>query len=66
MKQEDITMLLCINKRQWAMYKIGQRDLPLDAQLKLVDMLAFRYCASTSSVSKYLYSFFENKSVEEL
>ncbi len=41
MKQEDMAILLQVNKSQWAMHEIGQRDLPLDAQLKLVEMLAF-------------------------
>ncbi len=41
MRQEDMAMLLRVNKSQWAMYETGKRDLPLEAQLKLVEMLAF-------------------------
>lgn len=41
MRQEDMAMLLRVNKSQWAMYESGKRDLPLEAQLKLVEMLAF-------------------------
>ncbi len=41
MRQEDMAMLLRVNKSQWSMYEIGQRDLPLKAQLKLAEMLAF-------------------------
>lgn len=41
MRQEEMAMLLGVNKSQWSMYEIGQRDLPLNAQLKLAEMLAF-------------------------
>ena len=41
MRQEEMAMLLRVNKSQWSMYEIGQRDLPLNAQLKLAEMLAF-------------------------
>ena len=41
MKQEDMDMLLRVNRSQWVMYEIGKRDLPLVAQLKLTEMLAF-------------------------
>ena len=41
MKYEDMAMLLQINLSQWAMYATGKRDLPLNAKLKLVEMLTF-------------------------
>lgn len=41
MRQEEMAMLLRVNKSQWSMYEIGQRDLPLNAQLKLAEMLTF-------------------------
>lgn len=36
--QEEVAMLLRVTKSQLAMYETGQRDLPINAQLKLVAM----------------------------
>ena len=41
MTYEDMSMLLQINLSQWAMYTTGKRDLPLNAKLKLAEMLTF-------------------------
>ncbi len=41
MKQEDMAMLLQINRSQWAMYTTGKRDLPVAAKLKLAEILGF-------------------------
>lgn len=38
--QEDMALLLQVNKSQWAMFEIGERDLPDDAKLKLAKLLA--------------------------
>ena len=54
MRQEDMAMLLQVNKSQWAMHEIGQRDLPLNAQLKLAEMLAFIKQPSNDSVNVLL------------
>ncbi len=37
--QEDMALLLHVNKSQWAMYEIGERDLPNDAKLKLAKLI---------------------------
>lgn len=41
LRQEDMALLLRVTRSQWAMYEIGKRDLPLVAQLKLAEILAF-------------------------
>lgn len=40
-KQEDLALLLNVNKRQLAMYEIGQRDLPITAITQLVEILKY-------------------------
>ena len=54
MKQEDMAMLLQVNKSQWTMHEIGQRDLPIDAQLKLADILAFVKHTYNEAVNVFL------------
>lgn len=54
MKQEDMAMLLRVNKSQWAMYEIGKRELPLAAQLQLAAMLTFVKQPDNDSVNSYL------------
>lgn len=54
MRQEDMAMLLRVNKSQWSMYEIGQRDLPLEAQLKLTEMLAFVQKSDNEAVNPFL------------
>lgn len=41
LRQEDMALLLRVTRSQWAMYETGKRDLPLVAQLKLGELLAF-------------------------
>ncbi|PXY41352.1 hypothetical protein DMB65_08090 [Flavobacterium cheongpyeongense] len=41
LRQEDMAILLRVTRTQWSMYEIGKRDLPLVAQLKLGELLAF-------------------------
>ncbi len=54
MRQEDMGMLLPVGKSQWSMYEIGQRDLPLEAQLKLAEMLAFVQQPDNEAVNPFL------------
>ncbi len=54
MRQEEMAMLLRVNKSQWSMYEIGQRDLPLNAQLKLTEMLAFVQQSDNEAVNPFL------------
>ncbi|MBS7786620.1 hypothetical protein KIH23_04870 [Flavobacterium sp. CYK-55] len=37
--QQEIAMLLGVSRSQWAMHELGQRDLPLEAQQLLAEML---------------------------
>lgn len=37
--QEEIAMLLGITRSQWAMFEIGQRDIPGSAKVKLANLL---------------------------
>jgi hypothetical protein len=37
--QMEISILLKINRSQWSMYESGKRDLPVDAKLKMSEML---------------------------
>lgn len=41
MKQEYMSMLLQISRSQWSMYVLGKRNLPINAKLKLAEMLGF-------------------------
>ena len=41
MKQEDMAMHLQINFGQQAMYATGKRNLPVNAKLKLVEILTY-------------------------
>lgn len=54
MRQEDMVLLLRVNKSQWAMYETGKRDLPLEAQLKLVEMLPFIQQPTNASEDSFL------------
>lgn len=37
--QDEMAMLLKINRSQWSMFESGKRDLPLEAKLALAEML---------------------------
>jgi transcriptional regulator with XRE-family HTH domain len=37
--QIEMSILLKINRSQWSMYESGKRDLPVDAKLKMSEML---------------------------
>lgn len=39
LSQEETAILLGINRSQWAMYEIGQRDIPVFAKVKLATLL---------------------------
>jgi len=54
MRQEDIAMLLQVSRSQWGMFEIGQRQLPLVAQLKLAKMLAIVKQPQNESVNSFL------------
>jgi len=54
MRQEDMAMLLRVSKSQWGMYEIGKRDLPIEAQLKLAEMLAFVKQPHEEAVNSFL------------
>jgi hypothetical protein len=41
MNYDNMAMLLQISRSQWGMYVSGKRNLPLDAKLKLGEMLSF-------------------------
>jgi transcriptional regulator with XRE-family HTH domain len=54
LKQEDMALLLRVTRSQWAMYEIGKRDLPIVAQLKLGEMLAFIQQPKNAAVDSFL------------
>lgn len=54
MRQEEMAMLLRVNKSQWSMCELGQRDLPLNAQLKLAEMLVFVQQSDKEAVNLFV------------
>lgn len=41
LKQEYVAMILKVTRTQWSMYVLGKRDLPVNAKLKLAQLLTF-------------------------
>jgi hypothetical protein len=41
LKQEYVAMILKVTRTQWSMFVLGKRDLPINAKLKLAELLTF-------------------------
>lgn len=65
--QEEISIVLGITRSQWAMYEIGQRDLPLEAKKELTAILLhLQKAKEDSKVKKELLSLEKIKTEEWL
>jgi transcriptional regulator with XRE-family HTH domain len=53
--QDDLALLLQVNRSQLAMYEIGQRDLPRAAKEQILDMLTFINDNASASVENETY-----------
>lgn len=54
LRQEDMALLLRVTRTQWSMYEIGKRDLPLVAQIKLAELLAFVQEPKNATVDNFV------------
>ena len=66
MKQDDMAMLLKVTRSQWSMYEIGKRDLPLAAELKLGEMLAFVQQSDTESADIFPHIKMQQAKIEQV
>jgi transcriptional regulator with XRE-family HTH domain len=49
--QQDVAMLLGVNRSQWSMFESGKRDLPLAAKQLLAEMLTYVQAPETTAKS---------------
>ena len=52
LSQLEISLLLKINRSQWSMYELGQRDLPASAFLVLGDMMVYAQTITVQTAPK--------------
>lgn len=46
--QQDMSLLLQVNRSQWSMFELGKRDLPLPAKTLLAELLTYIQSAPTT------------------